>query len=226
MDPILSGYRAAIFDLDGTLADSMHVWKTICRDWLAGRGIRAEEHLEQELAKMSVAQSADYVIRSYGIALEPSAVQAQWQDMVLCQYANTVSLKEGAAELVRALDAAGMRLAVATSCFPAACEAILGRHGIRSYFSAILYSHEVSRDKSFPDIYLACARRLKTEPASCVVFEDIPFSLSGVRAAGMGLVAVYDRHSGAEWKQFGEAADLAIRSFRELLPWPPLLASG
>ena len=212
----LSSYRAAIFDLDGTLADSMHVWDHICRDWLAGKGLTAESCLEQDIAEMTVSQSAEYVIRKYDITLEPSSIQAEWQDMVLRQYAEALPLKDGAVELVRALSAAGMKLAIATSCFPAACEAILGRYRLRDYFSVVMYTDEVSRDKSHPDLYLSCARRLETAPEFCVVFEDFPSALSGVRAAGMGLVAVYDDHAAGQWEQFKGAADFAIRSFREL----------
>ena len=217
----LSNYQAAIFDLDGTLADSMHAWDYICRDWLTGKGLTAEDCLEQEIAEMTITQSAEYVIRNYGINLEPSRIKTEWQDMVIRQYAQKLPLKDGAAELVRALKAADMRLAIATSCFPAACEAILERHNLRDYFSVVIYSDEVSRDKSYPDLYLSCAHRLETKPESCVVFEDLPSAQSGIRAAGMGLVAVYDDHAADQWEQFKEAADCAIRSFRELLPQVP-----
>jgi HAD superfamily hydrolase (TIGR01509 family) len=210
-------YRAAIFDLDGTLADSMHAWDHICRYWLTAKGIAAEDSLEQDIAKMSVTQSAEYVIRAYGIALAPSQIQAEWTAMVLRQYAETIPLKEGAADLVRALGAAGMKLAIATSCFPAACEAILGRCRLRDCFSVVMYTDEAGRDKTFPDLYLACARRLETAPESCVVFEDFPPALSGVRAAGMGMAAVYDAHTAGQWDDFKSSADYAVHSFRELL---------
>jgi HAD superfamily hydrolase (TIGR01509 family) len=210
-------YRAAIFDLDGTLADSMHVWDHICRDWLAGKGIAAPDSLEKNIEQMTVTQSAEYVIRNYGISFEPPEIQAQWESMVLRQYAETIPLKEGAAELIKSLVAAGMKLAVATSCFPAACEAFLARHRLRECFSAVIYTDEVSRDKCFPDIYLACAARLQTPPQSCVVFEDSPPALAGVRAAGMGLVAVYDDHAADQWEEFSKSADYAIRSFLHLV---------
>ena len=159
--------------------------------------------------------TAEYVIRSYGINLDPPQIQAEWEAMVMRQYTESIPLKDGAAELLEALAAAGTRLAIATSCFPAACEAILARHRIRDFFSAVVYSDEVNRDKTFPDLYLACARRLETAPESCVVFEDFPPALSGVRAAGMAMAAVYDDSSADQWDQFRGAADFAIRSFRE-----------
>jgi HAD superfamily hydrolase (TIGR01509 family) len=210
-------YQAAIFDLDGTLADSMHVWDHVCRDWLSLRGIAAGPDLEQDIASMTLTQAADYVIRNYGVALAAADIMKEWENMVFSQYAHTVSLKDGAAELVQNLGAKGMKLAIATSCFPAACEALLARYGLGDLFSVMVYADEVNRDKSFPDIYLACARRLGIESAACVVFEDLYASLSGIRAAGMAAAAVYDESGASFWDRFKNEADFAFVSLRELL---------
>jgi HAD superfamily hydrolase (TIGR01509 family) len=215
--PFLSRYQAAIFDLDGTLADSMHVWDHICRDWLAAHGAAAGDSLEQDIALMTAAQSAEYVIRKFGIALPPSRIIKEWENMALRQYRHTIPLKAGAAELVRSLAADGMKLAIATSCFPSACEAFLAQHGLRRCFSVIAYTGETGGDKTFPDVYLACARRLAVPPASCVVFEDLPAALSGVRAAGMGIVAVYDDSSAGEWESFKRQADFPAKTPGDLL---------
>ena len=203
-------YQAAIFDLDGTLADSMHVWDHVCRDWLAGRGIQAAASLEREIAVMTLSQSAEYVIRTFGIGLTPAGVMKEWETMVLRQYARTVALKKGMEPSVRKLTEQGLKLGIATACFPAACEALLARHRIRDCFSAIVYADELNRDKTFPDIYLACARRLGVEPAGCVVFEDFPAASRGVRAAGMGLAAVYDGSFAPRWDAFKEEADFVL----------------
>jgi len=211
-----SRYSAAIFDLDGTLADSMHAWDHICRDWLAAKNITAQDHLEKDIEQMTLTQAAEYVIRSYSIALEPPRIIAEWEAMVLQQYKETIPLKDGAAELVMSMKAAGIKLAMATSCFPAACEAILRRHNIRDCFSAIVYTDEVKRNKTFPDLYLAAAQRLNAAPETCIVFEDFPPALSGVRAAGMSITAVYDECSVHQWSAFAVAADFAIHSFREV----------
>jgi HAD superfamily hydrolase (TIGR01509 family) len=130
--------------------------------------------------------------------------------MVLEYYKTTIPLKKESAALVRKLHRAGLKLAVVTSCFPAACEAVLLRHGLRSLFSAILYTDEVRRDKSFPDIWLAAADRLGLESAHCVVFEDAYHALAGVRAAGMAFAAVYD-DTCKEWELMKAEADLVIR---------------
>jgi HAD superfamily hydrolase (TIGR01509 family) len=215
---LLSRYRAAVFDLDGTLADSMRIWDHICRDWLSARSIDAAESLERDIAAMTLTQSAGYVIREYGITLSPPEIIKEWERAVLCQYAHTLPLKEGAVELVKNLAACGMKLAIVTSCFPAACEAILSRYDLWDRFSAVIYTDEAGRGKAFPDIYRLCAERLGVEPASCVVFEDCPAALCGVRAAGMGLAAVYDDSSAAHWEAFSGAADFAVKNL--LLDFP------
>ncbi|MDR2158900.1 MAG: HAD family phosphatase [Treponema sp.] len=192
MKKSIQDYRGAIFDLDGTLIDSMHVWDHLCRDWLAAQGKEPEPDLEKDLAAMTLTQAAEYVIRRYGFDRSPGEIIGQWEGMALGSYETTVALKKETADLARELYDTGCALAVVTSCFPAACEAVLRRHGLRHLFSAVLYTDEAPGDKSFPDIWIAAAERLGLEPACCIVFEDSCHALKGVRAAGMAFAAVYD----------------------------------
>jgi HAD superfamily hydrolase (TIGR01509 family) len=214
----LTSYEGAIFDLDGTLTDSMHVWDRVCRDWLIAQNRRPHPGLEEDIASMTLTQSAEYVRDRFDIPLRLEEIIAGWEGMVLGQYERTVPLKRGAAELLRRLAGRGLRLAIATSCFPAACEAVLGRNGIRDYFSLILYTDQAKRDKGFPDLWLACAEGLGLAPEKCVVFEDMYRAAAGVRAAGMGFIAVYD-DTNKHWEATAAEADRAIRSLEELLPW-------
>jgi beta-phosphoglucomutase-like phosphatase (HAD superfamily) len=199
-------YRGALFDLDGTLVDSMHVWDHLCRDWLLAKGKKPEADLEKDLIPMTLIQGAEYVIRRYGFDLSPRELIGQWEGMALGCYETTVEVKKETAALAGELYDAGLKLAVVTSCFPAACEAVLKRHGLRAFFSAVLYTDEVSKDKSFPDIWLAAAERLGLESAECIVFEDAYYALKGVRDAGMGFAAVYD-DTNRDWELMKAEAD-------------------
>jgi HAD superfamily hydrolase (TIGR01509 family) len=215
-------WEAVIFDLDGTLADSMGLWGRVCADWLTGRGKRPEQNLEGVLSAMSLSQAADYVIKNYQPDLLPAEVIGQWGDMVLDEYRQRVPLKPGAGDLVRSLALRGKKLAIATSCFPAACEALLARCRIRKYFSALVYTDEIRDDsgrtlnKTFPHIWRAAAVRLGTPPEKCFVFEDLYAALKGVRAAGMGIAAVWDA-SCEDWPAFSAGADLALHSPQDAL---------
>ncbi|MDR0689390.1 MAG: HAD family phosphatase [Spirochaetaceae bacterium] len=199
-------YRGAIFDLDGTLIDSTHVWDHLCRDWLLAQGKSPEVRLERDIEMMTLTQSAEYVRRRYGITLSAREIIARWEGMALGAYETTVALKEETAALARELYGLGRALAVVTSCFPAACEAVLRRHGLRDLFSAVLYTDEAPGDKSRPDIWTAAARRLGLEGASCIVFEDASYALRGIRAAGMAFAAVYD-DTCTDWEWMKAEAD-------------------
>ena len=138
------------------------------------------------------------------------------------EYRRRVPLKPGAADLVRALACRGMKLAIATSCFPAACEALLSRCQIKGYFSVLVYTDEIKDEagqtlnKTFPHVWRAAAARLGTPPEKCLVFEDMYAALKGVRAAGMGIAAVWDAAC-EDWPAFSAGADLAISSPQEAL---------
>ena len=215
-------YEAAIFDLDGTLADSMHIWEELFREFLRDNNIAPPEGFERIIGPMRLSESASYIISEFGIDKTPQQVIDEWLGMALHRYKHTVMLKDGAAELLRELSGRGIKLAVATSCFPAACEAVLCRHGLRELFCVICYSDDVKRGKAFPDLWLDCAEKLDVPPQKCVVFEDFPTALSGVRAAGMGFVAVHESSFAGsfqgDWQDFSAKADIAVKSLRELLP--------
>lgn len=215
MKPLFE-YQAAIFDLDGTLVDSMRVWEHLCRDWLLFIGKNPAPELERDIELMTLGQAAEYVRTAYGVALPPDEIIAAWQGMAQNAYQHTVALKPGAKELLYALKEAGLKLAVATSCFPASCEAVLHRYDLWRLFDAVVYSDEVARDKNHPDIWLSCAQRLGIAPEDCLVFEDLRAAGCGIRAAGMAFVAVYD-DSCKDWLALQGEADVAVCSLAELL---------
>ncbi|MDR2186199.1 MAG: HAD family phosphatase [Treponema sp.] len=199
-------YRGALFDLDGTLIDSMWIWDKLCRDWLIEKGKTPGMDLEKTIEMMTLTQSAEYVIRRFGFDYSPEEILAQWNAAALDRYEHAAPLKPGMAELVRELYEGGTKLAVVTSCFPQACRAVLTRRGLRHYFSALVYTGETPGDKGEPGIWLAAAERIGLPPEDCVVFEDLYRALRGVRSAGMGFAAVYDKTC-TDWKAMEAEAD-------------------
>jgi beta-phosphoglucomutase-like phosphatase (HAD superfamily) len=204
----LRAFRGALFDLDGVLADSMGVWDPICRDWLKGRGEEPEPGLEDRVAPMTLEQSADYLRRAYRIDLSPADIIREWEGMALDQYRNGIALKKENAAIAGELYRAGLKLAIVSSCFPAACEAFLERQGIGGWFSALVYS-DGTGGKSQSGVWLEAARRIGVRAADCVVFEDSLHALPGVRAAGMAFTAVYDP-SCKDWETLKAGADFVL----------------
>lgn len=211
---LINDYDAAIFDLDGTLIDSMPLWKNFCSHWLLSIGKTPEAALEDDILSMTIGQSADYINRRYALNISREGLLKAWEGVMTPRYLQGAVLKKGAAELVKRLSEK-MKLGIATYSFPGSCRAVLEQHKILSYFSSFIFAHEFE-DKSKnasvkkdPEFWIEAARRLETEPAKCVVFEDSWSSLEGIRGAGMGIVAVFDQSS-TKWPLLSKAADLAV----------------
>ena len=228
MTAFFDAFEAAVFDLDGTLIDSMHLWENLCGDWLSSLDKKAEPALERNLMTMNMAQIAAYVKDHYGLDFSREEIVAQWGDIMKARYLKGASLKQGTRELLRALSQKGFKLGIATYSFPNSCEAIIEHHGIRSYFSSFIYAYEFEEIsiltsgftsvKKDPQFWLTAAARLNVAPEKCVVFEDSISYLEGVRAAGMSFAAVYDPFWG-NWPELRKAADLALDSPGEALKY-------
>lgn len=208
--------RGAIFDLDGTLLASMHVWEQVDVDFLAGFGLAVPPDYVPAVAEMGMAESAAYTVERFALPLSPQQVMDRWRAMVRAQYHEEVALKPGAAALLRALAQEGWRLAVATALEADLYRPCLARLGIYGLFSAFAEVAE-SRDKACPDLYLLAAQRMGVAPEHCVVFEDIVKGVRGAKAAGMRTVGVYDDTSAAQWPLLQRLADRSVRSLTELV---------
>lgn len=209
--------RAAIFDLDGTLVDSMWAWKSLMIDFLDAHGIEAPDHVKSEVAHMSLTQSSAYVQQYFQLSMTPEEIYQEWTDMVYAAYSEKIELKPGAGEYLRVLKNKGILLGLATSCDSILCEACLKRNGIAQLFDAITYADEVGIGKSSPEIYLECLRRLTVKPQETVLFEDIITPLRCGAAIGMYTAAVEDSYAAADREQLMAEADWYIRDYRELL---------
>lgn len=206
-------FGAAIFDLDGTLLDSMGVWRSVDVRFLARRGIAFEEDYGREMAALYYDLAAKYTIERYSLSETPEAVKAEWDELARDAYINDVKLLPGAAEYLRELRSRGIKLAYATSNNDYLAVPALEAHGIRDLFDACAYTWETGRDKQFPDVYLLAAERLGVQTSECVVFEDVPRCVHGAKSGGFRVVAV---SNGSVPDEFSEA-DIVIEDFRCLI---------
>lgn len=217
MNKLPERIRAVIFDLDGTLVDSMRMWYNVDKEYLARFGVEMPADLQRQIAGMNAEQTAWYFIRTFGIDRTPDRMMAEWHEMALEEYRSRLDLKDGAREILPWLKARGYRTGMGTTGFRTLSEMFLEGRGLRPYMDAIVCTEDVERGKPAPDIFLKCAERLGVEPGDCAVVEDLPEGLMAARNAGMLPIAVRDRDSAEMEARKRAVAAWYIESLRELM---------
>ena len=204
----------AVFDVDGTLLDSMSVWDTIGEDYLRSIGYTPRENLNETLQTMSLRQAARYYQTEYGVTLSIEEIVDGVNSRLEHFYREQVPLKPGAGEFVRELSRCGVRLCIATATDGYLVEAALKRCGVLPYFERIFTCTEVGKGKDEPDIFEAALRFLGTERSKTVVFEDALYAARTARADGFPVAAVYDRHEKRR-EELNALADIYLADFSD-----------
>jgi len=207
-------YKAYIFDLDGTLLDSMGVWAQIDVDFLAKRGIAFPSDYMNAISSMSFRETAAYTIKRFALPDSIDGLMREWNDMAAYVYGNTVQMKPYAKEYLMTLRKRGVKLAVATSLSAELCDPVLHNNGINDFFDVICRTDETGYGKSRPDVFLLAAQKIGVLPGDCLVFEDILAAVKSAKSACMSVCAVYDKTSANDWEEMKAMADYAIDDFR------------
>lgn len=207
----------AIFDFDGTLVDSMYMWKEIDREYLGRYGHEMTDDLQEAIEGMSQDEMSEYFRDRYHIPRTNREMQEEWFDMARYKYLHEVPLKPGVEETLRYLKENGIPMAVATSFVNEILEPCLVRLGVRDRFQAIVTTQDVGCGKESSAVFLAAAEKLGARPESCVVFEDLPVGLKSAKEAGMMTVAVDDAYSSDRVDEKRKYSDIYVMTMDELL---------
>lgn len=186
---------AAIFDMDGTIVDSMWVWNKIDTEYLAKHNLDVPPSLNNDISHLSFNEVAIYFKNSFNLPYTLEEIKEHWNHMAYEAYCNEVKLKPGVKEFFNLLKENNIKIALATSNNTLLLEACLKANGIYEYFDTITLTNEVNRGKDFPDVYLLTANKLGVSPDKCIVFEDLLPAIQGAKKAGMKVIGVYDEHS-------------------------------
>lgn len=208
--------KAAIFDMDGTLIDSMWVWDKIDEDFLKKRSIPIPQGFKKELDKLDAGQAAKYFKDTFNLKENIREIEKEWFDTALYEYSNNVKLKPGVREFLLLLKSKGIKMALATSNYPILVETSLKKNNIYDFFNTIVTANDVKKNKSFPDIYLLAAKRLNIAPNHCIVFEDILPAIQGAKAGGMTVIGIHDNYSEYERESIIEKSDKYVYNYDEL----------
>lgn len=216
MNTDISDFSAAIFDLDGTLADSNTVWEKLDRIILEKYGISADDEFVERLASLTYQQAADSM-RKLGISISDEEFIEEINVLARIEYANNIPLKPYASELLHEMKGSGMKIVLATASPAELYEPLLRRNGIYDLFDGFITTDEVGKGKEQPDIYLKAAEIAGFPISKCVIFED---TLTAVRTASETkayVCAVYDKYSEQDIDMIKALSDKYVYTFDKLL---------
>jgi HAD superfamily hydrolase (TIGR01509 family) len=192
--PDAATIEAVVFDMDGVLVDTEHLWDEVREALTEEWGGRYTPEAQEAMMGMSSPEWARYLHETVGLREPPEVINDEVVRRMLERYRTELPVVPGAVEAVRSLSASGHRLAVASSSNRPLIDAVLARLGLSDAFSATVSSEEVPRGKPSPDVYLEAASRLGVTPGRCVAIEDSASGIRAAHAAGMKVIAYPNRH--------------------------------
>lgn len=218
MTSILQDIEAVIFDVDGTLVDSMWIWESVDEDYFVKYNLTRPEDFHKDIEGKSYSEVARYYLEHFPeIDRTLEELMDEWTDMAHSKYMHEVVLKQGAYELLNKLHKEGKKIGIATSNGISLVRDMLEALGVAEIFDSVHSACEVKAGKPSPDIYLLVAKELGVRPEHCLVFEDVPMGILAGKNAGMHVCAVEDRYSKPQEEKKRELADYYIQDYNDIL---------
>lgn len=208
--------KAVIFDMDGTLLDSMHVWDHVGEQYLASLHIQAHHGLQEILTPMSIAQSAAYLKETYPISATLEAIKEGFEQCVLYQYQKNIQLKEGVKACLQRCKEKGLRLCVLSASSKQMIESACIRCGIYDAFEYIMTCDEAGYPKTDARIYEKIVDVLGLSKQECLFIDDAYYAISCMKEAGYKVYGVYDKANHKDWETIRRISD---QSFISLKDW-------
>jgi HAD superfamily hydrolase (TIGR01509 family) len=216
MHEMLENRKAIIFDIDGTLLDSMGMWADIDREYLGKFEIERPDDLQRLIEGLSYYETAVFFKEYFHIPDTLEQIQQDWADMAFERYVHKIPFKTGAESFIREAHRRGIPMGIASSNSRELIEAMMDQRGMHGYFGTIETGGDYDNSKPAPDIYLGAAEHLGVAPEDCLVFEDIIAGIKAGKAAGMTVCAIWDEHSKETDSEKRELSDHFIHDFTGL----------
>ncbi len=208
--------RGAIFDMDGTMTESMHLWIEIGRRYLEGLGYTVTPEQNRQLSSMLLEPMALYIQDEFGLQKSQDEIVADMNKMVEPGYMEEVVVKPTVVETLEELKQRGVKMCVATATHRHLTEACLKRNGIDQYFSAIFTCGEEQCTKQTSQIYDTARAHLGTSVEETVIFEDTYVSICGAVQSGCRVVGLQDRWSEKKRDLIKETVDIYVERMGDL----------
>lgn len=215
---MLENKKAVIFDLDGTLVDSMWIWSEVDMKFMKKYNLTTiPQDFEKIIEGKSFTETAQYFLDIFpGLNRTVEEIQREWTEMTMGLYTTKVPLKPGAGDFLSRMRSQGILLGIATSNGRELVDATLKALSIEDYFTSVVTSCEVCAGKPSPDVYLKVAENLQINPQSCLVFEDLTKGIQAGKNAGMTVCAVDDEFSRPHEEEKKSLADYFIYDYNDI----------
>ncbi|OGO89581.1 MAG: hypothetical protein A2Y24_00105 [Clostridiales bacterium GWE2_32_10] len=208
--------KTVIFDVDGTMVDSVHVWKTINTEFFGQFGILLDTENMRQILSLGFDDAAEYCSRNYNIPYTANEVKNIWNEKGIEYYSKQVTLKDGFRELLENLKSNNFKIGVATNNSKKIINFLFQKENILKKFDIILTSEDVQKRKPDPEMFVKIANHFGTELNNCLVFEDSKTGMMAAKIVGMKVCAVLDKSLTSKNTEIDSMVDYSITSFREL----------
>ena len=208
--------QSAIFDMDGTLLDSMDMWTDLGPSMLRRLGVDPDGTDQANLLHKPLSEKAAYCKEKYGLPQTIAEIMAVGAAIVEEFYSTQVQAKPGVPEFLSLLKMEGVWMYVATATDRPLVEMALAHTGLRDYFRGIVTCAEAGAGKESPEVYERAMRRLRSGKKDTVVFEDALFAIRTAKAAGFRVAGVYDKVSQSDQEEIRRLSDYYIQSYEEM----------
>ncbi len=199
IEPCIKGKKCLIFDVDGTLLDSMPMWASLDIDYLESMGYKPEKDFCTRVKMMTISDASVYIRDYFDIDKSPETITKEIMDMARVHYEKNLLLKPGAKELIIKLKEAGYNLVVATANEYDMVKKCLDRNGIMEYMDGLITCTMVGASKQKPDVYLKACEIAHASVKESVIFEDSSFAINTAVNAGFDVIGVYDDTERDKW---------------------------
>lgn len=207
--------KLAIFDLDGTLFDSMEIWETLAYDYLVQKGMKVEKNIRESLKEYSLYQASFVIKDRFNLEESGEEINRQMEEVLRFHYENSIPLKKGAIDLLKKLKDMEIRMVAATATIDPLAIAALKRLQIYDYFEFVQTCKGVGIEKYKKEFYQLIVERTGVNPEEMVVFEDALHSMEAAKELGIRIVAIRDKSTRADFERIEEIADIVIDKFED-----------
>lgn len=202
--------RGAIFDMDGTLTDSMGYWRNIYAELERLLAITLPPDFLMSVNHIPMRARLDRIVEQFDLDVDKAAVYAEWLDFATGCYRSALKIKPYMADVLAELFEQGVKCGVATASDTACARAFIASNRLDGYFCSVTGLDEVTHPKSFPDIYLAAAKKLGEDPRRCLVFEDALVAVRAAKRGGFMVCGVFDTSSATDGAQIRSLAHITL----------------